>query len=248
MSGRILATALSLWLGAFVPVASWAEAVSKPLVVLELYTSQGCSSCPPADDYFATLAADPRVLALALHVDYWDYMGWADSFAQPAFTARQEAYARAKGKKMVYTPQVVVGGTDAVVGTNSEAIAALIEAHLAQARPVLLTLDRRGDRLIIRAGATGAMATGAGATGAMAQAAVVQLVRYTDTSTVAIERGENAGKTITYRNIVTSWEEIGRWDGAAPLAMEATVTGSDAVVVIVQKVGPGSVLAAARVE
>lgn len=238
MSGRILATALSLWLGAFVPVASWAEAVSKPLVVLELYTSQGCSSCPPADDYFATLAADPRVLALALHVDYWDYMGWADSFAQPAFTARQEAYAKAGGKRMIYTPQVVVGGTDAVVGTNSEAITALIAAHLAQARPVLLTLDRQGDRLIIRAGATGAMA----------QAAVVQLVRYTDTSTVAIERGENAGKTITYRNIVTSWEEIGRWDGAAPLAMEATVTGSDAVVVIVQHIGPGAILAAARVE
>lgn len=238
MSGRILATALSLWLGAFVPVASWAEAVSKPLVVLELYTSQGCSSCPPADDYFATLAADPRVLALALHVDYWDYMGWADSFAQPAFTARQEAYAKAGGKRMIYTPQVVVGGTDAVVGTNSEAIAALIAAHLAQARPVLLTLDRQGDRLIIRARTTGAMA----------QAVAVQLVRYTDTSTVAIERGENAGKTITYRNIVTSWEEIGRWDGAAPLAMEATVTGSDAVVVIVQHIGPGAILAAARVE
>jgi hypothetical protein len=238
MSARILATALGLWLSGLAPFAALAEPAPEPVVVIELYTAQGCSSCPPADEYFATLVNDPRVILLALHVDYWDYIGWADSFAQARFTERQEAYARASGRKMVYTPQMVVGGVDDVVGTNADAVAALIEAHLAVARPVRLVLERHGERLIIRAGAIGAQE----------KPVVVQLVRYADQSTVFIERGENAGKTITYRNIVTSWENIGEWTGAAPLQIEAQVPGHDPAVVILQEPGPRAILAAARVE
>jgi hypothetical protein len=224
------AAALGLVLGA-------GAAQADRLVVIELFTSQGCSSCPPADELLSQLAARDDVLPLALHVDYWDYIGWADSFASPAFTARQKAYARAAGSRTVYTPQMVVSGTDHLVGTREMELGALIEVHGARPEPVLLTLRRNGSGIDIRAEAPAPLP----------RPVVVQVVRYVPARTVEILRGENAGRTITYSNIVTEWREVGRWTGEAPLVLTAEAPGDEPSAVILQEDGPGAVLAAAVV-
>ena len=210
-------------------------AQSRPVVVVELYTSQGCSSCPPADANFADLTRDPAVMPLALHVDYWDYIGWADSFANPKFTERQKAYAHAEGSKTIYTPQFIVGGLGRVVGNEPGEVAAHIRKHLSVGSPVQLRLERSGDQIVIFAQADPPLG----------RPVRVQLVRFTPSATVAIERGENAGKTVTYRNIVTAWTSLGTWDGQGEMTLRAAIVGTDRVVVIVQNEGPGQILAAA---
>jgi hypothetical protein len=215
-----------------------AVAQSDPVVVVELYTSQGCSSCPPADAYFADLVRDPSVIPLALHVDYWDYIGWADTFSMHKFTERQQAYARDVGSRTIYTPQMIVGGLDRVEGNNPTVVAGYIHNHLAADRGVVLTLTRNGDEVVIHAVADKVLAA----------PVKVQLVRYRPEETVDIERGENAGKTVTYHNIVTGWDALGDWSGAEPLEMTADVEGSDPVVVIMQEAGPAGILAAARLK
>lgn len=222
---------------AWAALAGPAAAQGNPVVV-EFYTSQGCVSCPPADADFARLVQEPGVIALALHVDYWDYLGWADVFADPAFTARQKRYARAAGDRMIYTPQMIVGGADRVQGARPAELRSAIAARAAQPAPVTLQVTRGPAGLQIEAMA----ATPLG------RPAVVQLVRYHPQETVMIERGENAGQQITYHNIVTSWNALAEWTGEAPLRLQASADGDDAVVVIVQEAGPGPVLAAARLD
>ena len=205
-------------------------------VVVELFTSQGCSSCPAADAVLTELAGRDDVIALALHVDYWDYIGWADVFAQPDFTTRQQGYAHAAGARVVYTPQMMIGGLDSIIGTDTMALMDGISAH-ATARPsVRLGLSRSNDVLSIMAAAIGPVE------GPLS----VQLIRYLPAQVVDIKRGENAGRSITYSNVVTSWEVLGDWDGAAPLDIDMPLTGSDPVVVILQRLGPGLIVAAAR--
>ncbi|MGL5010093.1 MAG: DUF1223 domain-containing protein, partial [Paracoccaceae bacterium] len=184
-------------------IGSTASAQSKPVVVVELYTSQGCSSCPPADDFMAELVADPNVIALALHVDYWDYIGWKDEFAHAAFTDRQKDYARAISSRTIYTPQFIVNGMDRIEGVNPEAVQSFVRMHLEVPPEVTLALQRDGDKLVIRAAALGVVSA----------PLEVNLVRYTPQETVSIERGENAGKTVTYYNIVTEFTALGTWDG-----------------------------------
>jgi hypothetical protein len=212
-------------------------AEERPIVV-ELFTSQGCSSCPPADAFMAELVQDPGVIALALHVDYWDYIGWEDSFADPAFTERQKNYARMAGSRTIYTPQMVVGGLDRVEGNDPEAVRALIRAHQMVDRGVRVSARREGDRVVIVVTAVPPLAEGA----------EVTLVRYAPERAVAIERGENAGHTVTYRNIVTDWQTVADWPGQSSMTVEAALPGSDPAVVMVQEPGPRAVLAAARVE
>jgi hypothetical protein len=203
-------------------------------VVIELYTSQGCSSCPPADDMLSELATRDDVIPLALHVDYWDYIGWKDSFANPEFTRRQQDYSHAAGASTIYTPQMVIGGVDHVIGSRPMEVADLVQAHLAIDHGVDLDLRRDGDVLAIAAETSVPVAT------------VVQLVRIDPEETVAISRGENAGREITYTNIVTSWQIIGAWDGTAPLDLQAEVTGEEPVVVLIQRGTDGPILAAAQ--
>lgn len=210
-------------------------AAADRLVVVELFTSQGCSSCPPADALLTELTARDDVLPLALHVDYWDYIGWPDSFASPAFTARQKAYAHAAGNRTIYTPQMIVDGRDHLVGTQAMQLGALIENRGAQAQTVALDVVRAGGRVEIRAVAEQPLA----------RPVVVQLVRYLPERHVEIERGENAGKTLTYSNIVTDWRVIGRWAGDAPLSLSADATGEGETAVILQEEGPGEIVAAA---
>lgn len=231
MMRQIVSAACGLW-------AACAAVQAEPVVVLELYTSQGCSSCPPADAFLETLVGDPRLMPLSLHVDYWDYIGWEDSFASPKFTERQEAYARAAGSRMIYTPQMIIGGRDQVEGNDPAAVTAILAKHLAAKAPVTLVVERQGDMLIIRAEADPPLT----------DAVRVQVVRFLPEATVDIQRGENAGKMVTYHNIVTSWEHVGDWQGTSPLEMTASVPGSEPAVVIVQQEGPATILAAARAD
>lgn len=229
---RVFITVLvSVWLA----LPGSARADNGPVVV-ELFTSQGCSSCPPADALIAELAKREDVIPLALHVDYWDYIGWKDVFADPAFTRRQKAYARAAGQRSVYTPQMVVGGQDHVIGYRPMDLAQLIEAHQGLASPVTLTLEREGDTVTIRARSETTFE----------EDAVLQVVRYKPSQEVAITRGENAGHTFHYTNIVDVWKAVARWDGAKPLVVTVQTEGEEPIVALVQKAGPGRILAAAR--
>ncbi len=208
------------------------------MVVVELYTSQGCSSCPPADDLLTKLAERDDVIALALHVDYWDYIGWADIFADPSFTVRQRSYAQALGNRMIYTPQMIIGGSTHVVGSKVNDVISQIDAESAKSSPITLAVTRKGGRVLISASSTEGRV----------KPMIVQLVRFEPLKTTAITRGENAGRTINYTNIVTSWDQVKKWDGTKPLNISVRAAGSDNVAVIVQADGFGQILAAVQLQ
>ena len=235
MRARMIAL-MGAVIGVISTTVAMAEAQTHKPVVIELFTSQGCSACPPADAFMAELAPRDDVIALALHVDYWDYLGWKDPFAHSRHTERQKTYARAAGSKMIYTPQIIVDGMERVEGLQARQITDLIRRNLSRPSPVTLHLDRVGN--MVRIAAT--------AVPPLAQGVMVQIVRYRPSATTTIERGENAGRTETYHNIVTSWEPLAEWAGDMPLLLDVRAEGDDPVVVILQEHGPGTVVAAAR--
>jgi len=235
--GRVRGWIAGCLSGGLIAVAGIAAAETRPVVV-ELFTSQGCSSCPPADAFLHELSQRDDVIALALHVDYWDYIGWKDVFAQPAFTKRQKAYAKAGGRRSVYTPQMIVGGQEHVVGTHDENVATLIQQHAASDTGVSLRAEKDSAGMVtVRAQAQD------GVKGPL----IVYLVRYMPRKEVAITRGENAGQTITYTNIVTDWSAVAEWDLAAPLMLQSPAQGDAPGVVLLQQKGPGAIMAAARI-
>ena len=224
-----------LWIATALALALPAKAGDRPVVV-ELFTSQGCSSCPPADKFLHKLADRDDVIALAMHVDYWDYIGWKDSFASPALTARQRAYARENNRRMVYTPQMIINGGDHVVGNRPMDVTDVIDRHRGQAETIELALARNGDTLTISAQPKSRLK------GPLS----VQLIRYRPRATVDITRGENAGRTLSYANIVTDMQLLQSWDGRAPLRLQANVKGDLPVVILIQRGRHGLVEAAAR--
>lgn len=206
-------------------------------VVVELYTSQGCSSCPPADAFLANdLAKRDDVIALALHVDYWDYIGWKDDFANPAYTQRQRGYARAAGQRTIYTPQMIIGGLDHVIGSHPREVKQFIGNHAEAANDVAVSLTRTGDVLEI------SLDPGTVKRSRMS----VQLVRYMPKATRDIKRGENAGRELHYANIVTDWLRVGTWNMRSDKTFKANVEGDQPIVVLVQHEGHGQIVAAAR--
>jgi hypothetical protein len=197
---------LPLLLGACALAApAMAAPISNPLV-LELYTSQGCSSCPPADAYLGELKRErPDFLVLDFHIDYWDSLGWKDPFSLPQSTARQQSYDSLLNSE-VYTPQLVVGGSRQAVGSDRDAVTAAVAAAYqdrAATAPVPLSLTAVGPDLVIDVGA------GAGSS------ASLWLVGYDDRHTTNIGRGENGGLTETEVNIVRSIRPIGTWTGGS---------------------------------
>lgn len=233
MMRHLVRAACGIWIG----VASTATAQTHPVLV-ELYTSQGCSSCPPADAFVADLATDPNVMPLSLHVDYWDYIGWKDTFGNAQFTKRQKAYAKAIASRMIYTPQIIVDGIDRIEGNDPIKVTESIRRHAATISPVRLDVKKTGSTLYIRAVAEPPLNRGAR----------VQVVRFIPEATVRIERGENAGREVTYYNVVTNWQAVAQWAGTEPFELATEVSGSEPVVVIVQSEGPADVLAVARID
>lgn len=217
--------------------ASAALAGDRPVVV-ELFTSQGCSKCPPADRFLTELSQREDVITLALHVDYWDYIGWKDVFAQPKFTKRQKAYAQAMGEKMIYTPQMVINGRDEAIGSYRNEVRALISEHAETDTGVDLTAAIVDGSVSIRAEVTQGRA----------KAMDVQLVQYSPKQEVSILRGENAGQTYTYTSIVREWTTVGQWTGKQALDMTVPVNSDLPVVVLLQERGNGPILAAVKLD
>jgi len=212
--------------------------------LLELFTSQGCSSCPPADKLLGELAVDPSLVVLSMPIDYWDYLGWKDTLASPGDSARQRAYAHVRGDREVYTPQIVVNGATHVLGSDKTAIEhaiALTDRNNAiMSVPVLLSVDD-GD-LNVTVGPGGKN----GVSGEVWLCPLERAVR------VAIGRGENSGRTITYHNVVRRWFKLGDFAGASPHwnvpVNKILVAGADGAAVMVQegtRERPGIVLGAA---
>ncbi|MEJ6388979.1 DUF1223 domain-containing protein [Gymnodinialimonas ulvae] len=209
-------------------------------VVVELFTSQGCAACPPADALLGELAGRDDVIALALHVDYWDYIGWEDTFADPAFTARQHGYAHSAGSTVVYTPQMVVGGVDHVGGHRPMQVADSIAAHRAAPDPVEVVAEVTDTGWQVRATWTGAEAE--------MPPMVVQVVTFVPEEHVEITRGENAGLTTVYHNIVQSWQAVAEWSGTDTFDAQVIPTGDMRHVVIVQATDHGAIMGAARLD
>lgn len=218
----------------FTALAGMAQA--KDAVVVELFTSQGCSSCPPADGIMSELVTRNDIFALAYHVDYWDYLGWADEFADPRYTNRQRDYARAKGERSIYTPQMIIGGVDHVVGSKPMKIAQAIQRHAGLPDSVTVRAERKGDRILVRAMAERPFG----------KPAIVRVVTYLPEATRQIRKGENAGRTISYVNIVTGWQDLGTWNGSGEFQGSVNVPGGVPAVVLVQIREAGPILGAAR--
>jgi hypothetical protein len=177
--------------------------------VVELFTSQGCSSCPPADALLAEYAGHDDILALSFNVDYWDYLGWKDTLATPDNTERQRAYASARGDGQVYTPQAVIDGRAHVIGSKRDAIEAELTRN-AGALSVPMSLTKGADAITVTVGAAPAADT---------PHATLWLVMYDRSVTVPIGRGENQGRTITYSNVVRKLRPIEMWRGD-PMSVE----------------------------
>ncbi|MCP5036858.1 MAG: DUF1223 domain-containing protein [Rhodobacteraceae bacterium] len=227
---------LLIWAGTSITATHAGE---RPLVVVELFTSQGCSSCPPADALLARLAERDDVLALALHVDYWDYIGWADAFARPEHTARQKAYSHVAGMRSIYTPQMVIAGSDHVIGSKPMEIADYIEMFRDKPAQVSMIAHEKGGVLSLEA----KPATHA----PLPTEIFAVLVQFTALENVKITRGENAGRDVAYVNVVTAMEKVGHWDGQGILALETRLDGDGPAAVFLQAAGPGEILAAMRV-
>lgn len=243
LAASFLATIIAVAGGASGTVAQSTRDTGAAPVVVELFTSQGCVYCPPADALLQELAARPDVLPLALHVDYWDYIGWADAFAKPAFTHRQKAYARKAGRGMVYTPQMIIDGRIEVAGHKPGEVRSAIALRHERAARVRITVTARAEGGL-QARLSPEDAKGAGA-------AQVVLVRFRPLAEVHIKRGENAGKTMRYANIVTRWEVIGQWDGTGTAVFPIPPAEEDPAqpgAVLVQAEGLGPILSAARLD
>lgn len=178
-----------------------AKAEIKPVVLVELYTSQGCSSCPPADALLQQLAERSDVLPLALHVDYWDYIGWKDAFAKPEFTKRQKQYARVMQAKSIFTPQAIINGAVSVVGSNKGAMEAGIASEAPNLAPITLSAAYEGEQWELRF---------TNSNRALNQRVAVTFVQFKPHADVNIKAGENAGRLLSYAQIVTDLTVIDR--------------------------------------
>jgi len=198
------------------------EAGERPIVV-ELFTSQGCSSCPPADALLAGLASRPEVLALSFHVDYWDRLGWKDPFSSPEATRRQHRYAELLGTGTVYTPQIVVDGKWQAVGSDRGEVERALDAARRDGNevPVVLVVDH--GRAQIKLGSGGEGVSGA-----------VLLIGFDRRHVTAVAHGENGGRTLAYVDVVRSVEEVAKFDGRASAIEVPIRSPSDRVAAIVQ--------------
>jgi len=213
-----------------------------PRAVVELFTSQGCSSCPPADKIVGELSKDPSVIALSLPIDYWDYLGWKDTLADSRFSARQRAYSIMRGDREVYTPQVVVNGITHVLGSDRKGIDAAVDKtqHEVGIMSVPVKMTKADGHIDISIPASAG------------QRAEVWICAVSKSVPITIGRGENNGRQIVYHNVVRDMLKVGDWNGTAntwsvPIE-NISRNGADAAAVYVQdgnRDRPGPMLGAA---
>jgi hypothetical protein len=223
------------------PAAGVGERASP--VVVELFTSQGCNSCPPADAYLGELAKRPDILALSWHVDYWDYIGWKDPFAQHAFTLRQRAYSSSLGQRYVYTPQMVINGHLQGIGSEHDEIERLIADAKTQQKAAADGAPRItlvGDSVHIEGGPAGP--------------SNVWVAVFDPQHWTPVQEGENAGRRLGEYNIVRDWTQLGRYEGkpvTLKLGVDMVEYEKSGCAVVVQQqtpAGPGPILAAYTID
>jgi hypothetical protein len=217
-----------------------------PRAVVELFTSQGCESCPPADKVLGELAKDPSVIAMSMPIDYWDYLGWKDTLADARFSARQKAYSRMRGDRDVYTPQAIINGSVHVIGSDrtsiEDAIAETSKSGGVMTLPV--TMTQAGKQLTVSVATSNKIPA--------AMHGEVWICSISKAVPISISRGENRGREITYHNVVRNLLKVGDWNGSSgtwtvPLENVAR-EGVDGAVVYVQdgsRDKPGPMLGAA---
>jgi len=240
---------ISRWSGALgvcAIVAIVRPAHADPRAVVELFTSQGCSSCPPADKILGELAKDPSVIALSMPIDYWDYLGWKDTLADARFSARQKAYSQMRGDRDVYTPQVIVNGSAHLIGSDRAGIEGAIGATKKSdgVMTVPVSMMLAGKQITISVAAS---------SNATAEAhGEVWICSISKAVPISIRRGENSGREVTYHNVVRNLLKVGDWNGSSgswtvPLE-NISREGVDAAVVYIQdgsRDRPGAMLGAA---
>jgi hypothetical protein len=221
-----------------VAAAGWwpAMSVAAPPVVIELFTSQGCSSCPPADALLGELARKPNVIALAYHVDYWDDLGWKDPFAIPEAVQRQRGYVRRLSRSGAFTPQAVVSGDTSLVGSNR---AAMNQALAVSRDALAMKLSRAGGTLVIDL------------TERWRESLDIYAISYLAEATTPVGRGENAHRSLQEFNIVRSFKRLGRWNGT-PQQMKVPLVSlpadATAIAVVLQRADQGAIAAAATLQ
>ena len=224
--------------------AAVADAGAEPRAVIELFTSQGCSLCPTADKLLGELTGDPSLVALSLPIDYWDYLGWKDTLADPRHTARQKAYSHMRGDRDVYTPQMVINGAAQALGSDKAAIEQAITQSHAAAKVLTVPLA-----VSIANGKLSVSAPNGKTEGLSGE---IWLWGLAKSVAVAVGRGENNGRTLIYTNVVRRWVKLGTWGGASqnwtvPVG-DIKTDGVDSVAVILQSGSadePGPILGAA---
>jgi hypothetical protein len=247
MTAMMVHSSFSRWsgaLGIFAIVAIIRPAHADPRAVVELFTSQGCSSCPPADKIIGELAKDPDVIALSMPIDYWDYLGWKDTLADARFSARQKAYSRMRGDRDVYTPQAIVNGSAQVIGSDRTSIERAIhetEKNGVMSVPVSMTLSGKQIDVSVAASKLPSITHGE-----------VWICSISKAVPISIGRGENRGQEIIYHNVVRNLLKVGDWNGAPAswsVPLESLMQeGVDGAVVYVQdgrSDRPGPMLGAA---
>jgi hypothetical protein len=248
MTAMMANNSISRWssaLGVCAIVAIIRPAHADPRAVVELFTSQGCSSCPPADQIIGELAKDPNVIALSMPIEYWDYLGWKDTLADTRFSARQKAYSQMRGDRDVYTPQMIVNGSANVIGSDRAGIDSAIQntqkAAGVMSVPVTMTLSGKQINVSVAASKAATAAHGE-----------VWICSVSKSVPISIGRGENRGREVTYYNVVRNILKVGDWNGSpgnwtVPLE-NISRDGVDAAVVYVQdgnREKPGPMLGAA---
>jgi hypothetical protein len=249
MTGTMAYHLISRWSGALgicAIVTVIRPAHADPRAVVELFTSQGCSSCPPADKIIGELAKDPSIIAMSMPIDYWDYLGWKDTLADSRFSARQKAYSQMRGDREVYTPQVIVNGSVHVIGSDragiENAIGATRKGDGVMSIPV--TMTQSGKQLTVSVAATNKSP--------MAMHGEVWICSISRSIPISIGRGENRGTEVTYHNVVRNLVKLGDWNGnpgSWTVSLDSVAhDGVDAAVAYVQdgsREEPGPMLGAA---
>lgn len=225
------------------PASGGRQATGGTVAVVELFTSQGCSSCPAADRLFESYAKRGDIVALSYAVDYWDYLGWKDTLADPRFSKRQRAYSAARGDGQVYTPQIVVNGREHVLGSDAGAI------ERALARQTAAPPAANAPAIDIKTDDTTITISLSRPNGGSGETATLWLVVLTPRVEVQVTRGENRGRTLTYYNVVRELMPVGKWMGEPSvfnLDRKALLGSSSDLAAVLLQQGKGGPIVSAR--